>query len=137
MVNLYAFGAILAHLLSLISLVKLRISDPYTPRPYKMPFNLRVRSKEIPILAMIAILFTSALLALVLWTHPLGRFVGPAWVLLWILYYLWYRKRSGFPLIGNLKRDWESDQIAILASTGELDLLEEYQSALAERDKVQ
>ncbi|HZR47586.1 MAG TPA: APC family permease, partial [Candidatus Manganitrophaceae bacterium] len=104
MVNLYAFGAILAHLLSLISLVRLRIHDPYTPRPYKMPFNLRVRSKEIPILAVITILFTSVLLALVMWTHPLGRFVGPVWVLLWILYYLWYRKRSGFPLIGNLKR---------------------------------
>jgi APA family basic amino acid/polyamine antiporter len=41
--NLYAFGATLGYLLVFVSLIVLRITDPYTPRPYRMPFNLPVR----------------------------------------------------------------------------------------------
>lgn len=133
MANLYAFGVTLAYLLSLISLVRLRLKDPYTPRPYKMPFNIRLREIEIPLLAILGIFTTSALLVLVLWTHPLGRIAGPGWILLWTFYYFWYRKREGAPLTGNLKRNWEADQISILTSAEEFDLLEQYKSALADR----
>jgi APA family basic amino acid/polyamine antiporter len=135
MVNMYAFGATLAYLLSFISLITLRIKDPYTPRPYKMPFNVRWGSVEVPILGLLGVVGTTSMLALVVWTHSVGRIAGPGWVLLWLAYYLWYRKRQGLPIFGSIKRNWEQDQIAILTSAEEFDLLETYKLALAERDK--
>ena len=37
MANLYAFGATFGYMLVFVSLIQLRFSDPYTPRPYKVP----------------------------------------------------------------------------------------------------
>jgi APA family basic amino acid/polyamine antiporter len=39
------------------------------------------------------------------------------------------------PVFKSIKRDWESDQIEVLTSAEEYDLLEQYKLALAERDK--
>ena len=38
--NMYAFGATFGYTLVFISLIRLRFSDPYSPRPYRMPLNL-------------------------------------------------------------------------------------------------
>src|SRR6202043_830495 len=40
--DLYAFGATTGYLLVFISLFVLRLKDPFTPRPYKMPLNIRI-----------------------------------------------------------------------------------------------
>ena len=39
------------------------------------------------------------------------------------------------PVLGSVKHDWEKEQIAVLTSAEEFDLLEQYKQALAERDK--
>jgi APA family basic amino acid/polyamine antiporter len=134
MVNMYAFGATLAYLMGFVALIALRIRDPYTPRPYKMPFNVKIGGVEIPLLGIIGLLATAALLGVVIWTHPLGRIAGPGWILGWLAYYLWYRWKSGLPLFGSCKRDWEKEQMEVLASAEEFDLLEQYKHRLAERD---
>lgn len=135
MVNMYAFGATLAYLLSFIALIALRIKDPYTPRPYKMPLNFKVKGVDVPLLGVFGLIATLGMLGVVLWTHALGRIAGPGWIILWLAYYFWYRRKAKLPLLGNIKRDWEKDQIAILASAEEFDLLEQYKNNLAERDK--
>src|SRR5438445_8899733 len=43
--DLYAFGATTGYLLVFISLFVLRMRDPFTPRPYKMPINIRITYK--------------------------------------------------------------------------------------------
>ena len=136
MVNMYAFGATLAYLLGFVALIALRIRDPYTPRPYKMPLNIKVGVVAIPILGIIGFFATAALLGVVIWTHPLGRVAGPGWILGWLAYYLWYRWKSGLPVFGSQKRAWEAEQMEILRSAEEFDLLEQYKVALAERDKA-
>lgn len=135
MVNMYAFGATLAYLLSFVALIALRAKDPYTPRPYKMPLNVKIKGVDVPILGILGLIATCAMLAVVLWTHELGRIAGPAWILLWLAYYLWFRWREKLPLLGSSKRHWEKDQIAILTSAEEFDLLEQYKAALEERDE--
>jgi len=100
-----------------------------------MPLNIRVGVMAIPILGMIGLCATTALLGVVIWTHPLGRVAGPGWILGWLAYYFWYRWKSGLPLFGSQKRPWEAEQMEILRSAEEFDLLEQYQLALAERDK--
>jgi APA family basic amino acid/polyamine antiporter len=138
--NMYAFGATLGYILVFISLIKLRFKDPYTPRPYRMPINLPWTREDgtkvsIPILGFIGMLGVSTILFEVVYTHAIGRIAGPAWVLLCLVYYLFYRRSRKLPVLGSVTRDWEAEQVAVLTSAEEFDLLEQYKNALAERDK--
>ncbi len=137
--NMYAFGATLGYILVFISLIRLRFTDPYSPRPYKMPFNLSVsrngRKIDVPILGFIGTLGVSTIFFEVIITHEIGRIAGPAWVLGWLVAFMVGRRRAGLPSLGNVPRHWESDQIEVLTSAEEFELLEEYKAALAERDR--
>jgi APA family basic amino acid/polyamine antiporter len=138
--NMYAFGATLGYSLVFIALIRLRFNDPYTPRPYKMPLNLKIsyhgREIDLPILGFIGTAGVLFVFAEVVITHDIGRIAGPAWVILCFLYYAWYRKSKQLPIFKNIKRDWEADQKAVLLSAEEYELLEHYKLALAERDKL-
>jgi APA family basic amino acid/polyamine antiporter len=138
--NMYAFGATLGYSLVFIALIRLRFIDPYTPRPYKMPFNLRIHYRErevdVPILGFIGTGGVLFVLAEVVITHDIGRIAGPSWVFLCFLYYVWYRKKLKLPVFKTIKRDWETEQRAVLLSAEEFELLEHYRLALAERDKL-
>ena len=137
--NMYAFGASLGYTLVFIALIKLRFSDPYTPRPYKVPLNLKLKLKhrvvEFPVLGVLGLCGISLVLVMVVLTHEIGRIAGPLWVLGCFVYYAWYRKKRGLPVFGSIKRDWESQQKQVLESAEEYDLLEQYKNALAERDR--
>lgn len=135
LVNMYAFGATLAYFLVFIALIVLRVKDPYTPRPYKMPINVVAGKTEFSLLSVIGAISTAALLGVVVWTHTLGRIAGPGWVILFLIYYIVFRWKSRLPVFGSIKRDWENDQVAILTSAEEFDLLEQYKASLAERDR--
>jgi APA family basic amino acid/polyamine antiporter len=138
--NLYAFGATLGYILVFLALIKLRFTDPYTPRPYQMPINLPWTRKDgvevsVPVLGAIGIAGVSMIFFQVVYTHRIGRIAGPAWVLAAIIYYLCYRAWKKRPLFGSVKRDWEKEHIEALQSAEEFDLLEQYKSALAARDR--
>ena len=89
---------------------------------------------DFPVLGVLGVLGVSMILFEVILTHAIGRIAGPAWVILMILYYLWYRKREGLPRFGNVPRDWEAAQKRVLESAEEYELLEAYEEALRERD---
>ncbi len=133
MANMYAFGAMLAYFLSTTALVALRIKEPHTPRPYKVPFNIRVGEAEIPVLGILGVIGTSLMVVIVLWTHEIARIVGPLWVAAWIAYYVWYRRKTGKPIFGSVPRDWDEEQLAILAETGEWELYERFRIELERR----
>ncbi len=137
--NMYAFGATTGYTLVFIALIRLRITDPYTPRPYKMPLNIKMnlRGKRIdfPVLGIIGMLGVSTILFEVILTHKIGRIAGPSWVILCLIYYAWYRRKQGLPVFKSAHREWENEQIAVLTSAEEYDLVEEYKIALADRDK--
>jgi basic amino acid/polyamine antiporter, APA family len=137
--NMYAFGATLGYTLVFISLIRLRFSDPYTPRPYKIPFNVKIkyrgRQVDLPILGFVGTAGVFFVLTEVVLTHEIGRVAGPAWVLLCFAYYAWFRRKVGLPVFRSIRRDWEVQQKAVLESAEEYDLLEQYRIALAERDR--
>jgi APA family basic amino acid/polyamine antiporter len=135
MANMYAFGAMLAYFLSTTALVALRIKEPHTPRPYKVPFNIRVGEMEIPVLGILAVIGTFLMVVAVLWTHEIARILGPLWVIAWVAYYAWYRYRTGKPIFGNLPRNWDEEQLAILADTGEWELYERFRIELERRKR--
>ncbi len=136
--NMYAFGATLGYTLVFISLIRLRFVDPYSPRPYKMPFNLKWKHNgrvvEVPILGFVGMMGVMTILFEVILTHEIGRIAGPAWVLLCLAYFVWYRRSQKLSL-RTVPRNWEKEQIEVLTSAEEYEMLEEYKAALAERDK--
>jgi len=138
--NMYAFGASTGYLLVFIALMRLRFTDPYSPRPYKVPLNVRLRfgrqTCEFPILGVLGALGVSAILVMVVWTHEIGRIAGPAWILACFCYYAWYRRKQNLPIFRSVKHDWEAQQQQVLADAEEFDLLERYRGALAARDRA-
>jgi len=135
MANMYAFGAMLAYFLSTVALIALRIKEPHTPRPYKVPLNIRIGEAEIPVLGVLGVIGTFAMVVIVLWTHEIARITRPLWVAAWIAYYVWYRHRTGKPIFGNLPRNWDEEQLAILADTGEWELYERFRIELERRKR--
>ena len=138
--NMYAFGATLGYTMVFIALMKLRISDPYSPRPYRMPWNIKWerngQTVYIPVLAVFGMMGVSLILFEVILTHAIGRIAGPAWLIICFTYYAWYRKKMGYPVFKSLKRDWEKEQLVVLTAAEEFELVEEYKGALAARDKL-
>jgi len=134
LVNMYAFGATLAYLLVFVAFIALRNKDPHAPRPYKMPLTITAFGWELPVLAIIGLIATAGMLGIVLWTHPLGRIAGPCWVIFWMISYCLYRKKNKLPVLGNVKRDWEKDHIAILTSAEEFEYLEQYKMAIGKKE---
>ena len=139
--NLYAFGATFGYMLVFTSLIRLRFTDPYTPRPYKVPLNIKWKRKdgsavEVPVLGFLGLLGVSSIFLTVIITHEIGRIVGPAWILICLLYYVIFRRRSGLPVLGSVSHDWEQEQIEVLTNAEEFDLVEEYKQALIHRDRA-
>src|SRR5262249_8999418 len=104
------------------------------------PLNLSFRRRDgtvisFPVLGVIGMLGVSTILFEVVYTHRIGRIAGPAWVLLGLLYYYFYRRSQKLPFTGSVPRNWEKEQVEVLTSAEEYDLLEQYKNALAERDK--
>jgi APA family basic amino acid/polyamine antiporter len=126
MADMYAFGAMLAYLLASMALIALRIREPRTPRAYRVPFNVHWRGMDIPVLGLLAVLGTAGMVGIVLWTHHVARILGPLWILGWIGYYIWYRFKLRLPIFRSTKRDWDGDQLKILADTGEWELYEQF-----------
>jgi len=136
--DLYAFGATTGYLLVFISLLILRLYDPYTPRPYRMPLNVQIRWRGrpvwFPILGALGFLGVLFFLVMVILTHDTARIVGPIWIAAAILIYALYRRRHGYPLFRSLPRDWETATKQVLKAAEEFKSLEEYEAALTERD---
>src|SRR5256714_6463365 len=51
--NLYSFGAMLSFTTAHVAVVALRVKQPNRRRPYRSPWNVRVRGREIPLAAVL------------------------------------------------------------------------------------
>ncbi|MGC8958751.1 MAG: APC family permease [Chloroflexia bacterium] len=139
--NLYAFGATFGYILVYLSLIWLRFTDPYSPRPYKVPLNVKWKRKdgtviEFPILGTLGLLGVTSIFVAVLITHQIARIAGPLWLLIGTIYYVIFRHRNGLPIFGNVPHDWEKEQIDVLTGAEEYELVEQYKQALIRRDRA-
>jgi APA family basic amino acid/polyamine antiporter len=96
--NLYSFGAMLSFTTAHVAVIALRIKDPDRERPYRMPWNVRVRGKQIPLTAVLGGLGTFAAWISVLALHAEARTVGVGWMVLGTVGYVIYRRRHGLDL---------------------------------------
>jgi APA family basic amino acid/polyamine antiporter len=139
--NMYAFGAATAYMLVFVSLLVLRFKDPWTPRPFKVPLNIPVRGQDgevrlLPITGILGFLGISSILIMVVLTHAIGRIAGPAWVVVGLMLYFWYRHRTGRPLLKSLKRNWIQEQLDVYEDAGEGELADELRENLERKQRL-
>src|SRR3954452_22349453 len=93
--NLYSFGAMLSFTTAHVAVIGLRISEPDRERPYRMPWDVRIRGYDIPITAVLGGLGTFAAWISVVALHSEARTVGVPWMVLGLAGYFLYRRRIG------------------------------------------
>jgi basic amino acid/polyamine antiporter, APA family len=99
--DLYAFGAVLAYTLAHASIIALRIKEPNLPRPFKIPLNIKIKGRDIPITSVLGGLATFATWFIVVYTHHIGRIVGFSWMGIGLVIYFLYRRYRKKP-----SNDW-------------------------------
>jgi basic amino acid/polyamine antiporter, APA family len=128
--DLYAFGAATSYSFVFVALVALRLTDPLSPRKFRIPLNVPVRFRgervAFPVIAVIGFIGIVSILVFTMITHPIGRVFGPSWIVAGLIIYFIYRKRKNLPVLRSFKRDWHSQQVEILRRAGELELMDEY-----------
>lgn len=101
--DLYNFGAMLAFFAAHVSLIMLRIKLPDQKRPFKIPFNLRIKKRDIPFSAVFGAFVTFAVWILVIITKPDGRYLGIAWIAIGMVMYFAYRKKHRLRPTGKVE----------------------------------
>jgi APA family basic amino acid/polyamine antiporter len=92
--NLYSFGAMLSFTTAHVSVVALRLKDPTRERPYRMPWNISVRGRAIPLTAVLGGIGTFAAWCAVVALHHEARTIGIPWMLAGMAGYFIYRRRK-------------------------------------------
>jgi basic amino acid/polyamine antiporter, APA family len=89
--GLYAFGSTLAITIAHLAIIKLRITDPDRPRPFRVPFDVRIRGHDLPLPAIVgAILMAAGWISVVTFRHS-ARYVGFIWMAVGVGAYVIYR----------------------------------------------
>jgi APA family basic amino acid/polyamine antiporter len=93
--NLYSFGAMLSFTTAHAAVVALRYRHPEIDRPYRMPWNVRVRGGVLPLGAVLGGIGTFGAWLSVVALHVEARTVGIAWMALGMAGYFAYRRSQG------------------------------------------
>lgn len=90
--GIYAFGALLAIAIAHLSILKLRFSEPSHERPYKVPLNIRVAGRELPVPTLIAAIVSIAGWVAVIVLQDKAFWIGGGWMLAGLVGYVIYRR---------------------------------------------
>ncbi len=105
---LYAFGSLLAFMFAHASILSLRAKKPELARPFKLGWNIRIGGREMPISAIIGLLSTATIWIIILITQPYCRWVGVIWMVVGLIIYYIYRRKTHLPLTHIPKKPGEN-----------------------------
>ncbi len=95
---LYVFGSLLCFAFAHASIIKLRISKPDMPRPFKLGWNIHIKGKELPFTALLGLTATLGIWIVVMVTQPFSRWAGLAWMagglLIFSVYHFYQRYKE-------------------------------------------
>jgi APA family basic amino acid/polyamine antiporter len=101
--TIYAFGAMLSFTMAHVSVIALRIKQPDVERPWRGPFNVRIRGHDIPMYAVLGG-FGTALAWIVVSVLDLTVLMsGGLWIAFGIAIYVIYRRNQGLSLTQTVK----------------------------------
>jgi APA family basic amino acid/polyamine antiporter len=89
--NMYAFGAMLSFTFAHMSIISLRIREPDLARPFKVPVNVTLKGRQIPLPAVVGCLATGSTWFIVIVNEELTRYVGFSWLAVGYVVFLLYR----------------------------------------------
>ena len=100
---MYAFGAMLSFTIAHLSVLRLRISQPDLPRPYRGPWNVPIRGADIPLFAVVGGAATALAFLATVVLNPDVAAAGTAWLALGLILYWIYRRGQGLDLTSTHK----------------------------------
>jgi len=93
--SVFSFGVLLAFTATQLAVIRLRIDEPDLPRPYRAPFGITIRGREVPLPAIVGSILTFAVWIVALATHAGARYAGPAWLAAGLVLYVAVRRSHG------------------------------------------
>jgi APA family basic amino acid/polyamine antiporter len=96
--GMFAYGALIAFALAHLSVCRLRFKEPDRRRAYKVPLNVHVRGRELPLPAAFGALASICAWVATFVYHDQARLFGSAWMAFGLLVYVVYRSREGLSL---------------------------------------
>jgi APA family basic amino acid/polyamine antiporter len=90
--GLYAFGATLAIAIAHLSVLRLRWTQPDRVRPYRVPFDVAIGGRRLPLPAIAGAVLMILLWIVVILFRAKARWVGGGWMLFGLAFYVVYRR---------------------------------------------
>ena len=100
---IYAFGAMLSFTVAHLAVIRLRFTQPDRERPWRSPFNIRVRGRDVPLLAVLGGIGTGAAWVVVTVLDLRVVISGIVWLAIGVATYVVYRRRLGLSLTDTAK----------------------------------
>src|SRR4051795_824849 len=101
--TVYAFGAMLSFTIAHLSVIALRMKEPDRERPYTMPGTVRIRGRELPLLAVGGGIGTGIAWVVVTVLNLSTLIAGTVWLTVGIGTYVLYRRNQGLSLTHTTK----------------------------------
>jgi len=90
--GLFAFGATIAFTIAHASVIRLRVTEPDRPRPFRIPWDVGMFGARVPLPTLAAAVLTALAWVSVLVYHDTARWVGGGWMIFGLVAYVIYRK---------------------------------------------
>ena len=81
-----------------VAVIGMRLREPKLARPFKLPWNVGMWGREIPLTAVIGGLGTLGVWVMIVVNNPFGRWIGLAWLALGTALFVVYRRQIGLPI---------------------------------------
>jgi basic amino acid/polyamine antiporter, APA family len=100
--GLFSFGVLLAFTAAQLAVIRMRFTEPELERPFRAPFDVRIRGADVPAAALIGAPLTFAIWIASMATHDATRIAGPLWLLFGAAVYVATRLSRGESLVGRV-----------------------------------
>ncbi|MHA1348629.1 MAG: APC family permease [Candidatus Odinarchaeia archaeon] len=104
--ELYNFGALLSYLIVNICLIVLRNKEPEAYRAWKIPGDIKIKTKSrtiiIPIVSVIGTIMCGIIWGLIILFHPNGRILGTVWILIGLVGFVIYRVKNKLGVLSDV-----------------------------------
>jgi APA family basic amino acid/polyamine antiporter len=91
--SLYSFGVLITFAIAQAAVVRLRYTEPDLPRPFVVPFNVRIAGRPVPVAALVGIPLVTGLWVAAIVTHQAARIGGPVWLAIGAVLYVVARRQ--------------------------------------------
>jgi basic amino acid/polyamine antiporter, APA family len=76
--SLFSFGVLIAFTAAQLAVIKLRVSEPDLPRPYRVPGSVRIGRAEVPLAAIVGSVLTAVIWVVAMITHRASSCMPPS-----------------------------------------------------------